>query len=173
MKSVTGTALTWGLLIGLANLLWLYLAYYFGLHTSGIMVFQLYMLGWLGLSLAGYIFALRVVKELDPALTYGRGLGAGTTAAVISALVAVVAQAGYYKVIHPAWPDYMVQQTREHFTAENMAPEKIEQMVTQARETFTMGNYMLMSALTALLTGIVLSAIILFFMRRRTDGARA
>ena len=62
MTSLTKSALKWGLFIGLANLLWLYLAYYLGLHTSGLMVFQVFMAGWFMVTLTGFILALRAAK---------------------------------------------------------------------------------------------------------------
>jgi hypothetical protein len=161
------TALKWGLMIGIANLIWLYLAYYLGLHTSGIWVFQVFMLGWLILTLAGFILALRAVKRQNPTLNYLGGVGAGAAAAVVSALVAIVMQVGYYKVIHPEWPQFMAEQTRTHFTAQGMPTERVEQMVEQARSTFTLANYAVTSAITALVTGIVLSAVIMLFLRHR------
>jgi hypothetical protein len=164
------TALKWGLLIGIANLVWLYLAYYLGLHTSGIWVFQIFMLGWLAVTLTGYILALVAVRRQHPELSYWGGLGAGAVAAIASAFVAVLMQVGYYKVVHPEWPEFMAEQTREHFTAQGMSQAQVEQMVAQAHETFTLSNYAVTSAITALITGIVLSAMIMLFLRRRPAG---
>jgi len=166
-KSATRTAALGGLFIGLANLIWLYLAYYLGLHTSGIMVFQIFILVWLALTATGFVLTLRAVKRQNPALRYGGGIGAGAVAAVVSAAVAVVAQAGYFTVVHPAWPEVMAQQTKAHFTAQGMSPGQVEQMVGQARASFTLSRYASASAAAALMTGIVMSAIIMIFLRRR------
>src|SRR5687768_3012513 len=105
MNPAMKTALAWGQYIGLANLAWLYLAYYLGLHTSGIWVFQVFMLGWFLLTLAGFILAMRTVKRRDPSVGYIGGLGAGA----LAALVAVVMQVGYFTVVHPAWPEVMAE----------------------------------------------------------------
>jgi hypothetical protein len=51
-----------------------------------------------------------------------------------------------------------------------MAQAQVEQMVEQAQRTFTLKSYATQSAFTALITGVVLSAIIMIFLRRRTDG---
>ena len=131
------------------------------------------MLGWFVVTLTGFLLALRAVKRQKPSLSYAGGLRAGSMAAVVSALVAVGMQIGYYKFIHPAWPEYMSQQTRIHFTAQGMLPEQVEQMVGQARGSFTLTNYAIASAATALITGVVLSAIIMVFLRRRLDSAGA
>jgi len=165
------TALRWGLYIGLANLVWLYLAFYLGLHTSGIGVFQVFMLGWFLLTLTGFILALRAVKRENPALSYWGGLAAGAVAAAVSAVVAVAMQIGYYTAIHPEWPEYMAGQTRQHFTAEGMPAAEVETMVEQARGTFSLGSYAIASAATALVTGVVLSAIMLFLRGRPANAS--
>jgi hypothetical protein len=161
------TAIKCGLAIGVANLVWLYLAYYLGLHTNGIWVFQGFVLAWLVLTVIGFILTLRAVKRANPQLSYLGGLGAGAVAAIMSALVAIVMQIGYYTVIHPEWPEFMAEQTREHFTAQGMSAAEVEQMVEQARGTFTLQNYATTSAITALVTGVVLSAVIMLFLRHR------
>lgn len=163
-------AMRWGLYIGLANLIWLYVAYYLGLHTSGIMVFQVFMLVWFLLTLTGFVLALRAVKRQQPSLSYLGGVGAGAVAAAVSALVAIVMQVGYYKVVHPEWPEVMAKQTREHFTAEGMSPAEVDHRVEQSRDTFTLTNYAVASAITALVTGVVLSAIIMVFLRSRSPA---
>jgi hypothetical protein len=165
------TAFKWGVYIGIANLIWLYLAYYLGLHTNGIWVFQVFILGWFIVTLTGFVLALRAVKRQNPRLSYLGGVAAGLVAAAVSALVAVVMQVGYYRVIHPEWPRFMVEQTRTHFVAQGMSAEQVDQMVEQARSTFTLGNYATTSAMTALVTGTVLSAVIMLFLRHRPAGA--
>jgi len=167
MNNISRISIKWGLLIGLANLCWLYLAYYFGLHTNGILIFQLFMLVWLIISISGYIMALRAVKHQNPQLGYLRGVVAGMQMALASAIMAVIAQVGYFKVINPAWPDTMAQQTRQHFEARGLSPVDVEQLVIQARSSFTLSNYAVSSAITAVVVGIVLAAIIMIFIRHR------
>jgi len=162
------TAAKWGFIIGIVNLVWLYLAYYLGLHTNGIVVFQIFIAVWVALTFVGFVLALRSVKRPSPSVGYLGGLAAGAVAALVSALVAVLAQIGYFRMVHPEWPQVMEAQTRDHFTAQGLTPEEVEQRVAQAREYFTLSNYATSSAMAALLLGIVLSAVILLFLRRRS-----
>jgi hypothetical protein len=171
MNLPTKTAIKRGLFIGLANLLWLYLAYFLGLHTNGIVIFQLFVLGWFLLSTVGFVLALRAVRRVSEAWGYWRGLRAGAIAAAMSAAVAVLMQIGYYTVVHPEWPDFMAEQTRAHFAAQGMSEAQLHSMVDQARRTFTLKNYAIQSAFTALFTGVFLSAIIMIFLRR-PDGLK-
>jgi hypothetical protein len=159
-------AFRWGLGIGLVNLLWLYLAFYLGLHTNGIYIFQIFVLVWFLLTLAGFVLALRAAKRENPSLTYLGGLAVGAGAAFVSAFVAVVMQIGYFKVVHPQWPNVMAQQTREHFTMQGLTAEDVELRVQESRKTFTLTNYAVTSAITALAVGTVLSGTIMLFLRR-------
>lgn len=167
MSLETRSAVKWGTLLGVANLVWLYLSYYLGLHTSGLTIFQIVPLVWFLLTLGGYLLAFREIKRVKPTLRYGEGLRAGLVMAGITALIGVVMQVGYYTLIHPAWPEYMVGETRAYFTAQGLPASEVEQMVEQARTTFSLTSYATQSALSALVGGVVLSAIIMFFVRRQ------
>jgi hypothetical protein len=170
MLSVIKQAALWGLVIGLANLVWLYVAFFLGLHTSGIWIFQLFMLLWLALTIAGFLLALRSIKGQHPAVGYWSGLGAGTVAAIASAIMATIAQVGYFTVVNPAWPETMAVQTREYMAQQpNATPQSIDQAVAQSREYFSLSNYAVTSAITALVLGIILSAIIMLFLRRKVQ----
>lgn len=160
-------ALGWGAAIGLVNLVWLYAAYYIGLHTNGIAVFQVFMTVWLLLTCIGFVLALRSAKRRKPQRGYLSGVLFGAAMALASAVMAVVAQVGYFKVVHPEWPEFMAKQTREHFAAQGAAVEQIAQFEAQARDYFTLSNYAVSSAVTAFILGLIVSAIAMLFLRRR------
>jgi hypothetical protein len=155
------------------NLLWLYVASWLGMHRRSVAVFQVFMVIWLLLNLGLYWWLLRRAKQQQPALTFGQGMKTGALAALASAAVAALAQVGYYKVIDPGWPEFMVNHTREHFISEGKSAEEVAKAVEQAKQTFTLGNYAASSAVTALLTGVVLSALLLLILRRKHPPAAA
>ncbi len=170
MSPTTQTAARWGLYIGLANLAWLYGAYYLGLHTSGIKVFQFFLLMWLVMTITGFILCLRAVRRQDPTLSYLGGVKAGAVAALVLVIIATMAQVGYVKVIHPEWPEVMVQQTQAHFTSLGMTETQLQKMTTKARNSFTLANYTLYSAVTTMVLGIALSLIVMIFHRSRSTN---
>ena len=167
MNPIAGTALKWGFFIGLANLIWLYLAYYLGLHTNGIMIFQIFMLVWLLINVAGYLMMLKSARQQADSWNYLRGMGAGIVAGLVSALLAVAAQIGYWKVVHPEWPQYMVEQTQVHYEALGLSDEEVHEKVEQAKTAFTLPNYAIQSATAALGLGIILTALMMLFLRRK------
>ena len=162
-------ALKWGFLLGIASLIWLYLAYWAGLHTGGMGKFNLFMLGWLALNIIGYVFAMKAIrKSYDrEAWTWFRGLRlAGAMAATVAAF-AIIAQIGYWKVIHPDWPNYLVEQSRIHFEKQGLSETDLQTAVEQTRTALTLPKYAVQSAASHFLLGILLSAITLIFMRDR------
>lgn len=168
MSPTVRAALKWGAIIGLVNMLWLYMAYYLGIHTHGPQVFQIQMLVWLILTIAGHIRAIYVITGADPGgVTYSRGLALGCLAALVSAVFAVIAQVGYFTVIHPAWPTYMIEETRKHFEAQHLAKEDIDIELAAAREFFTLKFYAISSFITAFVMGLAISAVTMIFLRKR------
>ncbi len=173
MPSTKKQAILLGFVIGLVNLTWLYVAYFLGLHTSGIAVFQVFMLFWLLINIAAYVFALRALKRQNPSLSYFGGLVAGTIASLASAVCAVIAQIGYYKVVNPTWPEFMAQSAREYFESQGLSASKVQAQVDQARASFTLTNYAIQSAVAAIVLGVVLSAIIMIFLRTKPSTTEA
>jgi hypothetical protein len=158
-----------GLAIGFVNLIWLYLSYYLGLHTSGPVIFQIVPAVWLVITAAGFVIALRAIRRERGTIGYGAGLRSGLAIAAVTAVVAVVAQAGYFTVIHPEWPAVMVAQTREYFAAQGLPADEVEQRVGEARGYFTLPSYAAQSAGAALVAGAMVSLIAMIFLRRRGD----
>ncbi|MEL6110296.1 MAG: DUF4199 domain-containing protein [Planctomycetota bacterium] len=169
----TKAAVVGGLAIGVVNLAWLYIAFWVGLHTSGIAVFQIYMLIWLALNVLLYVAFLWAAKKTLDSFGYWRGVGIGANAAVLSGLVAVLAQIGYFTIVNPEWPEYLTESARQFFQEQGLAEEEIELKVEQTRLTTTVTNYSLQSLLSETLLGVILSMITMIFLRDRTGKAKS
>jgi hypothetical protein len=165
-------AVTWGLVIGAVNALWLYATYWTGFHTGGIVRFQVVPLGWLLISSACYIAALRSWSA-GARPPFGPTFRFGATIAVVTALLAIAMQVGYYTVIHPEWPQVMAEQTRAHFTARGADPAEVERRLEAAARNFTLRSYATQSAVAALLLGLILSAGIPAVLRWTRRGKAA
>ncbi len=163
MKSLE---LKWGVIIGLAGMLWLYVSYYIGMHESLAAIQGVCLVSFL-VSTAGFIFALRAIRKNEPEIEYLEGLKSGTIIAGITAVVAAISQVGYFKLINPGWTKFMVAETRSHFEKEGASKEAVELAVTGAWKTFALKSYLIQSMLCAVVIGIILSAIIMLFLRKR------
>lgn len=167
MSFANKLALKCGLFIGLACLAWLYVAYWIGLRTNGILVLQVYLAISLIINIVGFVLGLNIVRRVSgDSWNYLRGLGVGCLMGIVAAIVAILAQLGYWEVIHPDWPKEMAKQAREYFEMEGLPEAEVETKVEEAKQFFTLPNYIKQSAMSALTIAIILSAVIMIFIQR-------
>lgn len=157
----------WGLIIGLANMGWLYASFLFGLHNSGIGLMQVTVAMSFFISLAGYAFALRSITWAEPELSFLEGMRSGVIVAGIAAVLAMISQVVYFQWINPGWTDYMVAETRKHFSAMGLDATQVEEMAIQADKSFGLNSYVIQAGLGALISGIVFSALVMGVIRLR------
>ena len=85
--------------------------------------------------------------------------------------MAVIAQIGYWKVIHPEWPDYILGETQKILEKQGLSENEVNQAIEQSRKSFTLRNYAIQSASSAFVLGVILSAIVLLFRNRFSPKA--
>ena len=157
--------LKWGCLIGLAAMLWLYVSFFLGLHTDGIgKIWVMIGVGFV-ITIVSYCLALRAVVKVEPETSFVEGLRSGAIMAVIAAVIAAVAQFGYFRWINPDWTQYMMEQTRLHYEAEGKSPAEVDMFVESASVNFSLQSYAMQAGMGALVSGFILSAIIMGVVR--------
>jgi hypothetical protein len=157
-------AIRWGLLLGLASMAWLYLTFLLGFHTSGVVRFQVVPVGWFVVTSVVFALALREAAGAGRP-SFVDGLRTGATIAVLSAVIAIITQIVYFRFVHPAWPELMVEQARQHFLTRGSPAAEVTERVEEARRYFSLRSYATQSALAALVLGLVLSGIITTILR--------
>lgn len=167
MSPLVSGSLRWGGIIGLVNLVWLYAAFYLGMHTSSMGQFWMFMAIWFVMNIGLYAVALRTLRAGCESWSFGRGLGAGAIMGVVSAIVAALSQVGYFTVVNPDWQEYLVGRTEEFLHQQGLPAEQIEVQLEKTRAGVTLPVYAVQSAVTALLTGLFLSAVLMGFLRRK------
>lgn len=159
--------LKWGIGIGLANLLWLYLSFFLGLHTNGLLLVQLMALIGFLISVIGYVLALRRVHRAYPEGTFLEGVASGIRMSGMVALFAALAQLGYFFLIHPEWTDLMVDETSAYYEAQGVSGQDLEEYREGARTTFGLRSYLLQSVLGALFLGVLTTLITMAVLKRK------
>lgn len=158
--------LRWGAIIGLASMVWLYLSYYLGMHTSGLGRIQVMSAIGVLILVVGFVLAMRRIHASTPEMTFFEGALSGVRVAGIVAGFALLTQVGYFLMVHPGWTDYMVGETEAYYRARGVEGEALDAYAEGARTTFGFRSYLLQSALGALFFGIVTSLVTLAFLRR-------
>ena len=158
--------LKWGLIIGGANLVWLFGTYYLGMHTNGIMMIQLLMFIAIVITLFGYVMALRELVLREPETTYLEGLKFGVVVAGLAAIVAILTQIIYHKIIFPGFTEYMVEETRKFYESREVPEDALVVLLENAEQSFGMTSYMIQAGAGAFVSGCIFSALIMAFIRR-------
>ena len=148
--------LRWGLIIGGANLGWLYGSYYMGMQTSGLGMIQIMTLVSVVISIIGYVCALRAIVKAEPEITCLEGVKSG-----------VLAQVGYHKLVFPGFTKYMVGETEIFYRNNGLPAEQVIEMAEGAGKTFGLASYAMQSALGALIIGMITVTIVMAILRRR------
>lgn len=158
--------LKWGAFIGVANLVWLYAAFYLGMRDSGLRLIQLSALSGTVISVIGYFLALREVHRAAPEANSVESMRSGAVICGITTAIAVIAQVGYLRLIHPEYTHYVVGEINQYYEESGHSEEVIAKIVEGAQKTYGFSSCLLQAGLGAFLTGI-LSTFIFVVLRIR------
>lgn len=159
--------LRWGLMIGAANMVWLYLSYYLGMHDRGLGSIQIMGLISVIISVFGYLLALKALMKKFPETRFLEGIRSGAIIAGVVAIFAAVAQVGYFKIINPGWTDHMVALTRSFYLESGLSENEASEYAEGAKKTFGLASYMVQAALGALIIGMISTTVIMAIFRNR------
>ncbi len=156
--------LRWGLIIGAANLIWLYGSYYLGMHTSGLAMIQMVMLASLLFPVVGYVPAMRSIARVVPDMSFIEGIRSGAIIVGIVAVFAVISQLGYHKFIFPEFTEYMAGEIGKYYQDQGLT-----EVEDGARQTFGLRSCLIQSALGAMMVGMITITVFMgvFCLRRR------
>jgi len=157
----------WGVILGLVYIVWLYLSYFLGLHTDGITKVQIVVLVSLFFSAIVLFLGLLAARKEDSGLSYSEGLKSGAIISLIGGLIAACGQFGYFTWIHPEFTEYMVEISRQHFEGQGIEGKDLAEALEGARASFGRNSYMVQSGVGLFVTGILISAVLMMFLRSR------
>ena len=165
--SMTGKIeLTWGALIGAANLAWLYASYYLGMRDNGLPLIQVTVLVGGIITIIGYILALRAVHKAVPEASFVESMRSGAVICGLATVIVVLAQIGYLKLIDPGYTDYVVGEIGKYYEGAGLSADEMTQIEEGARKTYGFTSCLLHAGLGAFFTGIISTFIIVAFRLR-------
>ncbi len=149
----------WGLIFILAMLIWMVLERAVGLHGTHIDKHATYTNIFAVVAIAVYVFALldKRKTDYDGKMTWKQGFISGLIISVVVAVLSPLAQFVTHTIITP---DYFSNIT-EH------AVSKGEMTREQAEAYFGMGSYAMQSVISALFMGLITSAVVAVFVRKK------
>lgn len=157
--------------IGIAafSLLWLVLEMSVGLHDT-LIRYHPYVT-WIGMTIPviGIRLALDEKREtVDYVMPFMAGLKSGLIITAIMAVLSVPTQYVFHEFINPDFFTNAIEAAVRYYMSEGKDEATARAM---AESTFNLNSYMLQSFLGTLIFGIVISAVMAYFMRTKDAAA--
>ena len=151
----------WGVIFTVVQLAWVAVEKMLGWHDEGIANHAIYTNIFAVIAIILYFFALRSKRrQLGNQMTWKEGFIAGAIISVIVAVLSPIAQLITHYIISP-----------EYFSnAIEYAVESGKSTREEAESFFDIKTYLIISAVSALVLGLITSAIVAFFVRNRVEA---
>lgn len=151
----------WGLLIGMVNIVWLFVSWLAGWHGGGIGLFQVAIVLGFFLSLTGFVLAFRGITRDEPEITFAEGIRTGAIVAAISGLLTALGWGLYLGWVNPGMSAHVVSQVREHYLAAGLPSDQVDLIAVEAAKSFSVSSYMIKGGVGAFIQGILFSAMVM------------
>ena len=153
------TEIKWGVIFTLVMLLWMVFERLMGWHGENIDQHATMSIIFAVVAIAIYVFALldKRNNDLGGSMTWSQGFARGFWINMVVVLLSPLAQYITHTVISP---DFFSNMTNYAVESGNMTRE-------QAESYFSMRNYLMQSAVGALGLGVVTSAIVAIFTKKK------
>ena len=149
----------WGIIFTLAMLLWMFVVRLLGFHGEFIEKHDVYTSFFAIVAIAIYLLALRDKRNnyYKGSMSWKEGFFAGL---VLTLVIVILTPLSQYLVSRYISPEFFPNIIR-------YSVEKGEMTREQALEYFSLKNYIILSAVWALITGIITAAITALIMRKK------
>ncbi|TKD65205.1 DUF4199 domain-containing protein [Flavobacterium sp. ASW18X] len=157
MKTIK-TEIKWGVIFTLAALLWMVLEKSLGWHDEHIAKYPLYTNVFAVVAILIFVFALKEKrdKDLNGKMSWVKGF---ITGVIISLFVALLSPLAQYLTHNYISPEYFNNAIAHGISLGN---NKVDM-----EAYFNFNNYVVMSVISALAMGILTSAIVAFFLKKK------
>lgn len=152
----------WSSLFAVMTLLWTVIEKTAGFHDERIASQPAFGAFILIPAIIIYILALREKRNdfYGGVISYRKGLLSGTILSIIIGVLSTLTTFINLKVISP---EYLSN-------AAEYAVLQGKMTLTQAKEQFSLSGYIITGAIAAVVTGIIITAVVILFLRRADDG---
>ena len=154
------TEIKWGVIFTLVMLLWMVFERLMGWHGENIEQHATMSIIFAVVAIAIYVFALldKRNNDLGGRMTWSQGFASGFWITLVVVVLSPLAQYITHTVISP---DFFSNMTNYAVESGNMTRE-------QAKSYFNMRNYLMQSAVGALGLGVVTSAVVAIFTKKKS-----
>ncbi|MES2517585.1 MAG: DUF4199 domain-containing protein [Bacteroidota bacterium] len=160
--TTTRTALKWGVIIGVINILYSTAIMVSGQIGNQTMGYAVYLIIGVGI----YIALTDFRKENQGFISYGQGLGLGVLQSAIVGIISGFFTFGYMKFIDPSITDQMLKKAVEEMEKKGMPDDQIEQAMEYSKMFMSPGALFIFGLFGTILVGFILSLIIAAIVKK-------
>ena len=161
--STARVALKWGLITGIALIIYSTLLYNLGQTVNGWLTIFIY-----GIIVAGLVLGMREYRTLNGGyLTFGEGVGLGALLSAVAGVLSSAYNVLYTTLIDPTVQERTMDQMREQLEDQGkLSDDQIDQALEISKTFQSPGLQFIAGIFGAILIGVVLSLIVAAIMRR-------
>ena len=161
--STARVALKWGLITGLALVVYSTILYTLELTTNTWLGILIYV--FLALGLVAGMLEYRTAN--GGYLGYGEGIGLGALLSAVAGLLSSAFSVFYTTIIDPNFQERLFEQMRDKLEEDgNMSDDQIDQMIEMSQKFQSPGLQFVFGLFFLILIGVILSLLIAAFIRR-------
>lgn len=151
----------WAVILSICSLIWMYFEKMMGWHAEKVKFQPIYTMLFGFVVILIYVLALLHKKKIyyNNQINWKQGFLSG---AILSLFVAAFTPIVIFISFEYISPDFFSNMI-------NYKTEKTEMTLEEAKKYFTLSNYVYMSTFSTLSNGIVISAILSFFIKSKTS----
>jgi Protein of unknown function (DUF4199) len=160
--TTTRTALKWGVIIGIINVLYSTAIMVSGQIANQTLGYVVYLIIGVGIYLALNDFK----KENVGFMTFGQGLGLGTMMSAIVGLISSFYSFAYMKFIDSSIPDQILKNAEREMEKKGLPDDQIEQAMQYSKMFMSPGVMFIAGLFFTVILGFVFSLIIAAIMKK-------
>lgn len=161
--STARVALKWGVITGLALIVYSTLLYTLGQMTNGLLTVVIYVIIIIGL-----VLGMREYRTLNGGyLTFGEGVGLGALLSAVAGLLSSAYTVLYSTVIDPGMQERVMEQMREQLENQGkLSDEQIDQAMQISQSFQSPGLQFIVGIFGTIFIGVVFSLVIAAILRQ-------
>jgi uncharacterized membrane protein YfcA len=168
LEAIMNTALFYGIVLALANIVLALVSYFLGFQTDKIAMEPWFGLIQIAAAIAVLWVGIRAAREesKDKSLSYGRGVRTGFMISLYSGLIGMVYTFVHFTFINPAYADYKIDASRQQWIKSGFSDAQMAAAEKFTRLGLSPVVMSIIGLIFAVIFGVLVALILAAFLKR-------
>ncbi len=167
-NSLLKTSLTWGVILGLAVIIYSLLLFFTGLWLNmglGLLTFVIFIVG--------LVWVVKTHRaNLGGAITFGQAFSVAFLTIIFSSILTTLYNYLFYTVINPDAISQVIEKSMEMMENFNIPEEAMDAAVEKIKEDTTVAKMVRQGVIGSVIGGAIISLIIAAIMKKKPEGTQ-